>query len=116
MTNLSDQRTIELSGHSSSKTKPHQLDSLLDDVMGFSGWTSSRMAEWIDMMGSLDHRGPGGATAIPGRDLFQIVLRGPADAETARLASRVFMAVGKVNSRATKQIGRPLVALVFADD
>jgi hypothetical protein len=116
MTNRAAERTITLAGRASSRTSTEQLRNLLDDVMGFPGWTSTRMAEWIDMMASLDHRGPGGATGIPGRDLFQVVLSGPNDAESARLASRVFTAIGKVNARAMKQIGRPLVSLIFADE
>ena len=116
MTNKAAERTIDFSGRTSSRTSPAQLNSLLDDVMGFQGWSSTRVTEWIDMMASLDARGPGGSSALPGRDLFQIVLAGPNDAESARLASRVFTSIGKVNSRAMKQIGRPLISLVFADE
>lgn len=116
MTNRAAERTLTLAGRTSSTTSSTQLGTLLDDVMGFQGWTSTRMAEWIEMMASLDDRGPVGTNAIPGRDLFQIVLSGPNDAESARLASRVFTSIGKVNARAMKQIGRPLVSLIFADE
>jgi hypothetical protein len=110
------ERTIDLNGRTSSGTTNEQLAQLLDDVMSFSGWTTTRMSEWIDMMASLDARGPSGSRSLPGRDLFQIVLAGPSDAESCRLASRVFSSIGKVNSKAIKQIGRPLVSMIFAED
>jgi hypothetical protein len=116
MTNRAAERVIDFTGRTSTRTSTAQLNSLLDDVMGFQGWSSTKMVEWIDMMASLDTRGPGGSSALPERDLFQIVLAGPNDAESARLASRVFTSIGKVNSRAMKQIGRPLISLVFADE
>jgi hypothetical protein len=89
-----------------------ELAQRLDDAMGFPGWCSCEIDDWVALTTSLDRLG----AATVEQSVHSITITAGRSERDRRISSvylhRIFEVIANVNRRATELAGRPLVALI----